>query len=121
MPRSSGRLLAILAVVLLATPALRCGPSHPALVVDYGNAPGEFEGADFEIDGKLVGKLKREGQRPRTTFAVDAGDHAVRVAAQKYESAPDVVTVKPGEQLVVFAEIKNAATQGARPRIVLHR
>jgi hypothetical protein len=108
-------------VLLAALAALACGASHPALVVDWGNAPSEFEGADVEIDGKLVGKLTRDGQRPRTSFAVDAGDHAVRLAAPKYDTRPDVVSVKPGEELVLVAEIKPASSPGARPGVVLHR
>ena len=120
MRRCLDRLLPVVVLLgALAPPS--CGPTHPALVVDYGNAPEEFEGTDLEIDGKLVGKLKRDGQRPRTSFAVDAGDHAVRVAAQKYDSRPDVFTVKPGEELVLFAEIRPAASAGAHPSLVLHR
>lgn len=114
------RLLAVLVIALAAGAAERCGPSHPAIVVDYGSSAAEFENADFEIDGKIVGKLKRDGQKPRTTFPVDAGDHAVRVAAQKYDSQPDVVTVKPGEELVLFVEIKTASHQGGRPVVGLH-
>ena len=121
MRRSPDRLLALLVVLLAAGAAPRCGPSHPAIVVDYGEAPGEFEGADIELDGKLVGKLKRDGQRPRTSFPVDAGDHAIRVAAQKYDSRPDVVTVKPGEELIVFVDTRPASTPGGRPAVVVHR
>ena len=120
MRRSHRRLLPFL-VAFAALAPCACGPSHPALVVDYGNAPEEFEGKDVEVDGKLIGKLKRDGQRPRTTFPVDAGDHAVRLAAQKYDSRPEVVTVKAGEELVLFAEIKPAARAGARPSLELHR
>ena len=114
------RLLAVLVIALAAGAAARCAPSHPAIVVDYGSSPSDFEGADFEIDGKIVGKLKRDGQKPRTSFAVDAGDHAVRVAAQKYDSQPDVVTVKPGQELELFVEIKTASHQGGRPVVGLH-
>ena len=120
MRRSSERLLVFL-VCVAALAAFRCAPAHPAIVVDYGSSPADFEGADFELDGKIVGKLKRDGQKPRTSFPVDAGDHAVRVAAQKYDSQPDVQTVKAGEELILFVEIKTAARQGGRPVAALHR
>jgi hypothetical protein len=107
--------------LLVVAGLVGCSPSHPAIVVDFGNSTDEFLGKDVEIDGKLVGKLQRDGQRPRTTFPVDAGDHAVRMAVQKYDSQPEVVTVKPGEELVLFAEVKPAAVQGGRPGVVLHR
>ena len=116
----SNRILSVLAC-LLVSGAFGCAKSQPAIVVDYGIEPKEFEGRDIELDGKIVGKLKREGQKPRTSFPVEAGDHAIRVAGQKYDSSPEVVTVKAGEELVVFVDIKPAPQPGARPSVVLHR
>jgi hypothetical protein len=115
------RILGGAAALALAFALARCGATQPGIVVDYGVAPDEFENVDVEIDGKLVGKLKRDGQRPRTEFATAAGDHAVRVAAQKYDSAPEVVTVPAGQQVVLFVDMGPAKGPGARPSLVLHK
>ena len=113
--------LSLLAGLALAAALIGCGKSQPAIVIDFGVEPEEFVGVDVEIDGKLVGKLKRDGQRPRTEFPVPAGDHAVRVAAQKYSSQPDIFTVPPGQELVLFVAMGPAPTPGAPPLLTLHK
>jgi hypothetical protein len=52
----------------------------------------EFDGLEVEIDGKVVGKLKKFGENPRTAFLVSKGDHTIRVLHPTLASTPEKVT-----------------------------
>ena len=67
--------------------------SPEVIQIDFGMYPEVFEGAEVEIDGKVVGTLERTGQATRAGFKVEEGKHVVRVL-HEHESAPVAVTLR---------------------------
>jgi len=65
-----------------------------SIVILYGMEPQLFEGAEVEIDGEVVGVLKRFGNANRTAFAVEDGKHTVRVLHPEFDCEP--ITVNSG-------------------------
>ena len=71
----------------------------PIIQIEFGMDPDRFEGAQVEIDGEIVGTLKRHGQATRSGFQVEKGTHSVRV----------IVPGIPCEVVQVPAEIPGLA------------
>jgi hypothetical protein len=73
--------------------------------IDFGMYPEVFEGAEVEIDGKVVGTLERTGQATRAGFKVKEGKHVVRVLHAELGSQEMQVEVRPGEKVRVMLDM----------------
>ena len=94
-------------------------PPPPTIVVDFGMTPDELVGARVEVDGKVVGVLARDGQRPRTSFPIAKGRHAVRVLHPKYDAEPAQVSLAAGDELVMFVEYGKSPGGATKPALAL--
>lgn len=59
-----------------------------SIVIEYGIEAALFEGSEVEIDGQVVGELKRFGNASRTAFAVKDGRHTVKVLHPEFDCRP---------------------------------
>ena len=83
--------------------------SRSTITIEFGMYPEEFEGLDVEIDGTVVGKLKKFGQATRTAFAVKDGRHTVRILHPEYQSITENVTTGTGgRQVMLILDIGNS-------------
>ena len=118
--RSCGaRAAALLALVVLAG----CFPdARPRVLIEWGVSPETFEGADVEIDGKVVGKLQKFGAATRTAFPVDKGDHTVRVLHPKFDCEPfHYDAVLNGDKLFLLLDFAETQSPSGKPGIYLRR
>ena len=79
--------------------------SPEVIQIDFGMYPEVFEGAEVEIDGKVVGTLERTAQATRTGFKVKEGKHVVRVLHAELGSQEMRVEVWKGEKVRVMLEM----------------
>jgi hypothetical protein len=67
--------------------------------LDYSMYPEVFEGAEVEIDGNVVGELRRHGQITRSGFEVGKGSHTVRVLHPEFRCEPARIAMEmPGQK-----------------------
>jgi len=95
-------------IIVVAAFLLFGGPfSSPCVVsIDFGMYPGDFEGCEVEINGKVVGKLERYGQATRTGFRLRKGEHEVRILHPEFDSELIPVTVaKSGDQARLLLDL----------------
>jgi hypothetical protein len=79
--------------------------SPEVIQIDFGMYPEVFEGAEVEIDGKVVGTLERTGQATRAGFKVKEGKHVVRVLHAELGSQEMQVEVRSGEKVRVMLDM----------------
>jgi hypothetical protein len=79
--------------------------SPEVIQLDFGMYPEVFEGAEVEIDGRVVGTLERTGQATRAGFKVKQGKHVVRVLHAKFESEDMQIEVRKGEKVRVMLDM----------------
>lgn len=79
--------------------------SPEVIQIDFGMYPEVFEGAEVEIDGKVVGRLERTGQATRAGFKVEEGKHVVRVLHDELGSQEMQVEVRKGEKVRVMLDM----------------
>jgi len=79
--------------------------SPEVIQIDFGMYPEVFEGAEVEIDGKVVGTLERTGQATRAGFEVKEGKHVVRVLHAELGSQEMRVEVRKGEKVRVMLDM----------------
>jgi hypothetical protein len=104
------RLGLIAAGILLAGTWLICGGgltpgAETGILIEFGADPDRFAGMDVEVDGRIVGKLERLGQATRTAFALDPGEHDVRIVHPEFNTIPARVSCN---------------TPGIKPMLVLN-
>jgi len=73
--------------------------------LDYSMYPEMLEGAQVEIDGKVVGALERTGQTTRAGFKVKKGRHVVRVLHPEFPAEDIEIEVRPGEKVRVLLDM----------------
>jgi hypothetical protein len=96
-------------VVLLAISGM-CGAlrERPAGVIqiDFARDSDLFLGLEVEIDGVVVGKLKRTGEQALAGFGVGYGRHEVRLLHPAIGCRPAVVDVEhQGQRIRLLLEI----------------
>ena len=75
--------------------------------LDFSMYPELFEGAEVEIDGKIVGELKTYGQANRSGFEVSKGEHTIRIVHPEIDCMPaKVVLDKPGQKVRFMLDIQ---------------
>ena len=108
--------VALLVVLQGASGCLMMGDDRPHVVIEFGADPGQFEGLEVELDGKVVGTLKKLGAVTRTGFAVDKGEHTVRVRSPRFSCQPVKVNAQLKLQkiylMLEYAESAAAGDQG---------
>ena len=94
--------------------------SKPGILIEFGADPGEFEGLQAEIDGKVVGELKRYGQATRSGFTVSKGEHMVRVIHPRLECEPlKVEATLPGIKTMLLLEYDDSVdSKGAMKQVL---
>lgn len=79
--------------------------SPQVIQIDFSMYPDVFEGAEVEIDGKVVGTLERSGQTLRAGFKVREGKHVVRVLHAELGSQEMRVDVRKGEKVRMMLDM----------------
>jgi len=91
--------------------------------IEFGLAPGEFEGLAVEIDGRVVGRLERLGQATRSGFEVGRGTHSVCVRHPELPCEPASVALeRSGERarlMLDFEERYDADSRTMQQVLVL--
>jgi hypothetical protein len=91
--------------------------------IEFGAAPGEFEGLAVEIDGRVVGRLERFGEATRSGFEVARGTHSVCVRHPDIPCEPASVALdRSGEKarlMLDFEERYDAASRSMQQVLVL--
>ena len=103
------RFAAIAAGVVVIGLFLLMGGSfgQPEIIqLDFGMYPELLEGAQVEIDGKVVGTLESTGQATRAGFKVEKGRHVVRVLHPEIAAADIEVELKTGEKARVLLDLE---------------
>lgn len=109
-----GRFGALAWVMVLLTVACM-GPSGPKIVIMFGVDTETLEGCEVEIDGKVVGKLEKFGENPRTAFLVKKGDHTVKIRHPTMESIPSKVSAELATQsYMLMADYEERASGDGR-------
>jgi len=105
------RLGAIAAGILLAGFFVVSGGSfgdENVIQLDFSTYPDDFEGSGVEIDGKVVGKLKRYGRAMRSGFEVAPGEHVVRIAHPTFDCDPIHVRLeRPGQKVRIVLDFES--------------
>lgn len=112
-PAKTRRLgLALLALLCLGA----CmGDTRPHVVIEFGAYPEMFEGLEVEIDGKVVGSLKKTGALTRTGFPLDKGEHTIRVVSDRWPSQPFKLNAELKlQKTMLLLEIADGATADGR-------
>jgi hypothetical protein len=111
----------MLGVTFVFVYLLMGGPlSNPSVVqLDFSMYPEDFEGLEVEIDGKVVGKLQKYGQRSVSGFEVDEGIHLVRVVSTELDCPP--MKVKVGESEKVRLMLDYGSSRNGRTIITMLR
>ena len=73
--------------------------------IDYSMFPDLLEGAEVEIDGRVVGKLRATGQTTRAGFEVKEGKHVIRVLTDEMPSEEIAVEVRKDEKVRVMLDM----------------
>ncbi|RMH12210.1 MAG: hypothetical protein D6701_13785 [Gemmatimonadetes bacterium] len=94
------------------------GPEH-TVTVDWAMWP-ELEGAVVEIDGDSVGTLAPYGQRKVTGFAVDEGEHSIRVRSGDLDGLERTFTAGfGGGHVRMMLDVESVVDEAGRVRDVL--
>ena len=110
----------VLVMYLFATGGSLVPGSKPGILIEFGSYPQQFEGLQVEIDGQVVGELKRYGQATRTGFEVSKGEHTVRVISPNFDCTPTkVTTTLPGQKVMLLLEVDDAYSSNGRPMLTL--
>jgi hypothetical protein len=89
-----------------------------SIVVEYGIEASLFEGSEVEIDGQVVGTLKRFGNANRTAFAVPDGKHTVKVLHPEFNCRPVTVNSGAGARTVhLILDFVTSSDPDAAPMI----
>jgi hypothetical protein len=121
VPAASARRLL---VALIALEFLGCmGDTRPKIVIEWGIAPEELEGLEVEIDGKIAGKLARFGEATRTAFAVDKGEHRIRIVhPTRTCETVKVDAALATQRVMLIADFRESvSTQGAMTTVLTLR
>jgi hypothetical protein len=73
--------------------------------LDYSMYPDQLEGAQVEIDGRVVGKLEATGQTSRSGFEVQQGRHVVRVLHPEIPAEEIALDVRKGEKVRLLLDL----------------
>ena len=111
----------ILLFLLIVTLSPGCmGDSRPRIVIEWGIAPEELEGAMVEIDGRIAGKLTKFGAATRTAFAVEKGDHTIRIVHPRHGTeAVRVSTLLRAQRVMLLADYRDVAGTDGSLKTVL--
>jgi hypothetical protein len=112
----------LVALVVVSLSGGWFGPRNAnTLTIDYAIDTRAFEGAQVEVDGRIVGTLAPTAHAARTVFMVGKGLHAVRVLHPDYACAPRRVDVSGGSGELLMLEIGEIADRGGtiQPEITL--
>lgn len=96
------------------------GDSRTHVVIEFGAYPEEFIGMDVEVDGKVVGQLKKTGEITRSGFPLDKGQHTVRVVSPKFSSEPRTVNAEfKTQKIMLILEVGEAMSASGSPKPTL--
>ena len=99
--------LALAGVLPLLAACMPTGGGEAKVVILYHD---DFDGLPVEIDGRVVGSLKKFGENPRTAFLVSKGDHKIRVVHPTMASETVTVTaVSKVMPVTLLLEVGEAA------------
>lgn len=94
--------------------------STPCIIqIDFSMYPEEFEGLDVQIDGEIVGKLQKYGQRSVSGFEVNKGIHFVRIVSPELECPPQKVTVDDGEKIRFILDFGSYVDDRGRTQTII--
>ena len=115
-----GAALVLVSVHLVLTGGQLFPGSRPGILIEFGVDPQLLEGVPVEIDGHVVGQLKRYGQSTRTAFDVSRGEHTIRILCSGFECQPaKVSTTMPGQRVMLLVDIGETVDPKGRPIITL--
>jgi hypothetical protein len=120
------RTLATCAIALFAGPLLGCMPGmddRPRISIEFGMYPEMFEGLDVQIDGRVVGQLKKTGQHTRCSFPADPGLHEIYVDHPEIECVPARAELQgPGHKVRFLLDLEDrAADDGSLGSVIVFR
>ena len=118
----SVRVIGIMAgvITLLLYLVLGGSLSNPSVIqIDFAMYPEDFEGLDVEIDGKVVGKLQKYGQRMVSGFEVDKGVHLVRIDSPDVGCPPIKVTVDESEKVRLMLDYGSIVNENGRSTTII--
>jgi hypothetical protein len=115
------RIRAQLAMAALAVSILAgCQPPPAGFEINFAMYPEEFEGLQVEVNGEVIGELKRFGGQHATRFLVPMGEHEVRVLHPSMECRPATVTVESrGLPVMLMLDVMETVDREGRYRTML--
>jgi hypothetical protein len=105
--------MVVIAVVGIALGVWLMPKSRPHVVIEFGVDPARFEGMPVEIDGKVVGNLKKIGVQTRTGFPVEKGEHVVRIASPDVFCRPATINAQRNiEKVMLILDYSESTAEG---------
>ncbi|GMV06852.1 MAG: hypothetical protein AMXMBFR53_31270 [Gemmatimonadota bacterium] len=113
--------LAVAGAILFGLWLLLGGGPGYVIQIDYQWTGDLVEGAEVVIDGVVVGKLERVGNRPVIGFEVEPGRHVVDLNTDGCLVRPETVVVGPPRLAQLMADMEDRAGAGRWGCLVFFR